>query len=280
MEQNNPLKQYFRQPSNYIKLPSGGKYYPAGTIDFPENHEVAVYPMTARDEMLLKTPDALLNGQAIIEIIKSCVPSVKNPWVMPSADMDACLIAIRMATYGDQFDIDTTCPNCSEEWRFAVDLRTFLDQAQQFTWNEEFSVGPLKFKIWPLTYDQVTKNQTRILEEQRTFQYVTDSELPEEEKIRMFNNSFRVLAELNLQIVADCVKEIITPDGAVVSDRLMITEFFTNCDRQTFTAIREFLDSLRNKELIKPIKLKCQHCEHEYDKSVSFDESFFSGPNS
>ena len=132
MEQNNPLKQYFRQPSNYIRLPSGGKYYPEEAIDFPENQEVAVYPMTARDEILLKTPDALINGQAVIEIIRSCVPNIKNPWVMPAVDLDACLIAVRMATYGDEFELDTKCPNCGEAWRFSVDLRTFLDQTQSY----------------------------------------------------------------------------------------------------------------------------------------------------
>lgn len=279
MDQHNPLKQYFRQPSNYIRLPSQGQYYPMGTIDMPENHEVAVYPMTARDEMLLKTPDALLNGQAIVDIIRSCVPSIKNPWMMPSADLDACLIAVRMATYGDNYEIDTNCPNCDEPWRFAVDLRVFLDQAMNFSWDDTITVNDLTFKIWPLSYDQVTKNQIRILEEQRAFNYVNSSELSDEEKIRLFNDSFRKLAILNLDLVASCVHEIITPGGSVTDENL-IKEFFNECDRNTFTTIREKLDSLRTQDLIKPLQLKCQHCEHEYTKSVAFDESFFSEPNS
>ena len=57
---NNPLETYFRQPSIYIKLPSGGKHYPMGAIEFNENSELAVYPMTAKDEIKMKTPDALL----------------------------------------------------------------------------------------------------------------------------------------------------------------------------------------------------------------------------
>lgn len=279
MEKNNPLKQYFRQPANYIRLPSDGEYYPLGSIDFPENHEVAIYPMTARDEILLKTPDALLNGQAIIEIIRSCVPSVKEPWKMPAVDMDACLIAIRMATYGDNYDIDTSCPNCSEAWRFAIDLRTFLDQAQSYTWNGTIKVGALTFKIWPLTYEQVTKNQIKVLEEQRAISAITDSNLSDEEKVRYFGESFYKLTEINLRLVSECVQEVITPDGSV-TDKEMIIEFFEQCDRETFTAVREHLDNLRSKDTIKPIRLKCQHCEHEYDKPVAFDESFFSAPNS
>jgi len=69
---NNPLKAYFRRPAIYLKLPSEGKYYPQGSVDIPVNGEVAVYPMTAVDEITTKTPDALFNGSAVVEIIKSC----------------------------------------------------------------------------------------------------------------------------------------------------------------------------------------------------------------
>jgi hypothetical protein len=35
---DNPLKQYFRRPSVYIRLPSGGKGYPPGALEIPENY--------------------------------------------------------------------------------------------------------------------------------------------------------------------------------------------------------------------------------------------------
>ncbi len=279
MNNPNPLQQYFRQPSNYIRLPSGGKYYNPDSLAADPSEEFAVFPMTARDEIMLKTPDALINGQAIIEIIRSCIPSIKNPWDMPAIDLDAALIAIRMATYGDSYEIDTKCPNCDEPWRFAVDLRTFLDQTQSFNWEPEFRAGDLVFTIWPLTYDQVTKNQMRILQEQRTLQFVNDSEISEEEKTIMFTNSFKVLSELNLDIVSRCVHKVETPAG-VVKDQEMIREFLNNCDRKLFSGLREHIDSMRQQGTIKPLKLKCQNCEHEYEKSMAFDESFFSEPNS
>ena len=53
--QANPLKKYYRQPKQYIKLPSGYKFYPEGAIQVPESGEIAVYPMTAKDELLFKT---------------------------------------------------------------------------------------------------------------------------------------------------------------------------------------------------------------------------------
>jgi len=96
----NPLANYFRQPKMYMRLPSHGQFYPEGALDTSEIDEYPVYAMTAKDELMFKTPDALMNGQATVEVIKSCIPAIKNPWQMPSLDLDAVLIAIRIATYG------------------------------------------------------------------------------------------------------------------------------------------------------------------------------------
>ena len=71
----NPLKQFFRQPAIYMRLPSQGEYWPEGSIALPENKELPVYPMTAIDEITYRTPDALFNGQAVVNVIKSCVPA-------------------------------------------------------------------------------------------------------------------------------------------------------------------------------------------------------------
>jgi len=99
-EKINPLAGYYRQPKIYLDLPSKGNYYTQGSLDVSEDGRYPVYAMTAKDELMYKTPDALMNGQATVEVIKSCIPSIKDPWKMPSLDVDACLVAIRIATYG------------------------------------------------------------------------------------------------------------------------------------------------------------------------------------
>ena len=71
---NNPLRQYFRRPAVFLNLPTGGESYTEDVIEFPDNKELPVYPMTAIDEITTKTPDALFNGSAMVEIIKSCIP--------------------------------------------------------------------------------------------------------------------------------------------------------------------------------------------------------------
>ena len=120
---SNPLTSFMRQPKIYIRLPSNGKYWPDGSIDMPDNGELPIYSMTAKDELTLKTPDALLNGQAVVDIIQSCVPNIKNAWVTPNIDLDTLLVALRIATYGEMMEISHTVPGTSEEVTHNIDLR-------------------------------------------------------------------------------------------------------------------------------------------------------------
>ena len=146
MEQNtqgkNPLAQFFRQPKIYMSLPSNGKFYPTGALEMPENGELPVFAMTAKDELLMRTPDALMNGASTVEVIKSCVPSIKNPWFMPSIDVDAVLIAIRYATFGQEMGVGTTCPKCSEQDEKEVAKKKMRKDLEEESLNDAIKETP------------------------------------------------------------------------------------------------------------------------------------------
>ena len=71
------LEKYYRQPQLHISLPSKGKWWPPGSIEFSANNELPVMPMTAKDEIAMKQPDALMNGQATVDVVQSCIPGIK-----------------------------------------------------------------------------------------------------------------------------------------------------------------------------------------------------------
>ena len=116
VENSNPLNKYFRQPSVYIKLPSD-LGYSKDVIDMTSTTELPVSPMTAMDEIKFKTPDALMNGQGVVDVIQSCIPNIKNAWEIVSYDLDTVFIGIRIATYGETMDITYTVPNTTEQKR-------------------------------------------------------------------------------------------------------------------------------------------------------------------
>ena len=100
-DNTNPLSGHFRSPKIYTQLPSAGRYYTSKVVEMPDSNELPVFPMTAKDELIMRNPDALLNGEAVSQVIQSCVPNVKNARQLLSNDVDALLLAIQGASYGD-----------------------------------------------------------------------------------------------------------------------------------------------------------------------------------
>ncbi len=270
----NPLANYFRQPKVYIKLPSKGNFYAAGSLDRSANDEYAVYAMTAKDELMFKTPDALMNGSATVEVIKSCVPSITDPWNMPSIDLDAILIAIRIATYGEDMDVSTSCPACSAQNDYAVNLTPYLDHAQNFQYDNTLTVGPLTIHLRPYSYKEVTKTAIKTIEQQKIFNIVNDASISEEAKLEKFGESFVKLTELTVDVVTGCIDKIETPDGDV-SDKTMIKEFINNSDGEVFRKISDRINQLKDELSLKAQNVKCGECSHEFGVELSMDQANF-----
>ena len=104
------LAQFYRQPEIYITLP-GSQFYPEDVLEITASGEIPIFPMTAKDDIIIKTPDALISGEAVVNVISSCVPAIKDPWKMPASDVDFVLIAIRIASFGNEMLLDYTCTN-------------------------------------------------------------------------------------------------------------------------------------------------------------------------
>ena len=112
MTNTNPLLDFARKVELSIKLPSNGNWYPEGMIDYTMTGEVEVYPMLPKDELMLMNPDALLSGQANVNLIKSCVPAIHQPEKLLYPDLNVLLLAIQKATYGDKLTMQVVCPEC------------------------------------------------------------------------------------------------------------------------------------------------------------------------
>jgi hypothetical protein len=270
----NPLTSFYRQPKIYVRLPSKGKFYEPGSLDLSENGEYPVYAMTAKDELLFKTPDALLNGTSTVELIKSCIPAILNPWVMPNIDLDFALIAIRIATYGDKMDVGTNCPHCDAENSYDMDLTAWLDIFNNFIYNTDIVVDPLTVHVRPYTYKEVTKTALKSMEQQRIFQVINDDTLSDEIKLEKFGASFLKLTELTVDVIADCITAIDTPDGSV-SDKDMIKEFIANCSKDIFQKIQDHVVQMKELIEFKAQNVTCGECSKPFSLPVTMDQSNF-----
>jgi rRNA maturation endonuclease Nob1 len=271
---NNPLKQYFRRPSIYLKLPSGGAGYPAGALSRTETGELPVYPMTAIDEITSKTPDALFNGTAIVEIIKSCVPDIKDPWSIPSTDLDAILIAIRSAAQGNDMEIESECPSCKEIAAYAINLIGMLQTMKPGDYTKELQISDLFIKFRPLMYREMNQAAMAQFEIQKMFS--TIETLAEEERTKKTQEAIIKITEVTMAVLAQTIEYVKTPT-VTVNETEFILDFLQNCDKNLYIEIRDYHASLKDSAQIKPQKIKCIHCQHDYEQSIVINATDFFG---
>ena len=195
-----PLEKYQRQPKQYIDLPSKGRWYSPGSLE--KHEEIAVYSMTASDEIATKTPDALLSGNATANIIKNCIPSIRNPWEIPMVDIYTILSAIRMASYGDSISITSKCENCGEENTYEVGLQNMIGHFGDRKFVSEVQVDNMKFDLRPLNYKEFNAINKQNFHLQRRMQQVIptidNEDLQAEESQKIYDG----LAELKTKIKA------------------------------------------------------------------------------
>jgi len=279
-QQGNPLQKYFRQPKVYLRLPSNGKWYPEGSLEFTESGEFPVYAMTARDEIMIKTPDALINGEATTNVIESCIPNIKNAWHVPLIDLDAILLAIRIATYGETMTIFVNTPVTGEEKDFEVNLQNLLDDFYSKNYNDVVELPDMRITIKPLSYKNFTETSLKTFEEQRLFAAVSNEDLPESEKLQTFNKSFKKLTEITIFTLEKSIVSIDT-DSETVTNPDYITEFVQNADKNMFKAVTEHIEKERNKFSVQPLKVEATEEEIEqgvpetYNVPISFDQANF-----
>ena len=270
---NNPMTQYVRQPAIYIRLPSQGKFYPNGALNMPPNGELPVLPMTSVDEITYRTPDALFNGSATVSVIKSCVPNIRDPWVMPSADMDAVLVGIRIASYGHDMDINVACPSCKHSEDLTVDLRKVNDLLTVGDYNTPVIIGDLEFYFQPMTFQTVNQNSQVQMEQQqmiRAFEQSTD----ETERSDQVAKIMTAINQATTKTVAASIAVIKSPT-ALVTENEFIIDFLKNCDSKIFNQLKNHAVALKVASEVKPVSITCTECKHEYTQPFTLDLSSF-----
>lgn len=276
---HNPLAGFYRSPKLYTRLPTQGKFYSDDVIEWPESGELAVFAMTSKDEMIMKNPDALLNGEAVAQVIKSCVPAVLKPRQLVSNDVDALLVAIQGATTGDDIQVQAKCTNCSEEINSVASIEAALDSMALLKESYSFDTDSgLEIEIRPYSYESTVKAGIANFQSSRSLQSlqnITD----EIEQLKAFNSNFVQIAALNFDLMVDSVasiKGVADDEPFVVTDRDQIRNFLENCDSKIGNKIEESIDEVNKIGVNKKIMLECEACGNVFEKEIGFDPVNFS----
>jgi len=281
---DNPLVKYYTDPKTYVKLPSGGAFYsekPELSID----GEVGILPMTAVDEMLFQSPDNLLNGESLFKVLARCVPGIKNTREIPSPDLDAILVGLRIATYGHDMDVDALCPKCSEKNTYSINLPTLLGNATEL--ESEYVIelnNDIKLRVRPFTVESTISIALYAVElsaMQRQVQMTTDA--TEEEAIAairttMEKSSKRLIELISLSIIDVTIAQPTEDDAdavLVVSDSKHIQEWVEVLTVGEYKKIRTKVEEISGLGLARTLNASCTSCEHTWDVQIGVDPASF-----
>lgn len=272
---SNPLSKYYRSPKLYTQLPSLGKFYDDDVVEVPENGELAVFSMTAKDEMIMKNPDALLNGEAVARVIASCVPAVKKPRMLVNNDVDALLVAIQGATAGDIIQISTKCPKCEETVEAEASIEASLQNMTLLEDTYKFETeSVLEIEVRPFTYESTVKAGIANFQSTRSLQSLQNIE-DEMEQLKAFNSNFMQIAALNFDLIVDSVASVRGKDEEgdtfVVTNRNTIREFLENCESSVGKSVEKYIAEVNKIGIQRTVLLLCDECEHQFEHEIGFD---------
>ena len=116
------INSIYKIMTETIDLPSEGRFYNSGakTVD--------IKPITAKEEDILSNERLLRSGKAFDELIKACVVNWNgiNFDDLLVGDKNAILIAIRIISLGDEYNVNVTCPNCMTKSDLSISLKEDL----------------------------------------------------------------------------------------------------------------------------------------------------------
>lgn len=273
----NPLIQAYRKPNMYVTLPSGGRFYK----DKPKlsaDNELAVYAMTARDELITKTPDALFNGEATVSLIKSCCPDIADPNNMPVSDLLVILVGIRQASFGKDIDVDVKCPKCEHTNQLTLDASAMLSNTKSTTADQECMIqDDIKVTCNPYTLHDRTTLQVQQIKQQKMIASLADAKLDDQARQELFGKTFVEIAELTVALITNSISSV-NANGEVISDKEMIKEWLQSITKGDYDKIKNKVEELSQSGLETAFNAECQSCQHKWKTGVDLDvANFFVG---
>lgn len=274
----NPLQKYHRVPKIYVKLPSRGQFYPDDLMTTSINDEVGVCALTARDQILLKTPDAMLNGEALRQVIVSCVPTLKDALILVEPDINTLAVAIKIATNGPNMDLELDCPSCQAKNNYQINLQNLLDNQSYIDENVNLEIADgLTIQLRPYNFEQRHLQILNELERAQASRILeTDNNIGENEKLIRLSKQVADMTDRTFALVSKSVISItITATNEIVTQTEWINSYLQGLTKLQADSIFDKLREINEIGIQTGYDFTCNQCNHEWHQQLDLDPTSF-----
>lgn len=234
-------------PTEVIDLPSKGFFYPEG---HPlASGKIEMKYMTAKEEDILSTPGLIKQGIVIDKLLQSLIVTKFNYNDLLTVDKNAIFIAARILGYGKDYEVEITCPKCTQKSKTVVDLQEF--EEKEISWdNYHKGYSSHKFTL-PISKKELTL---------KFLTHGDEKKIEEDAKAaKKHNKILGVDAELTTRL-KQC---IIGVDGA--EDRATINKTVDSMLARDSLALRTHLKN-STPDIDTTFTFTCNHCDEDHEK--------------
>jgi hypothetical protein len=120
---NNPVE--IATPTQIVDLPSKGLFY-SKEHPWYGKESVEIRFMTAKDEDILVNKSYIQKGVVIDKLLSNVILDKKvNLDSILLCDKSALIVGARITGYGSEYEVNVSCPSCSENSKYNFDLSLF-----------------------------------------------------------------------------------------------------------------------------------------------------------
>lgn len=244
----------FEIPVETIPLPSAGKVYSAEPLASSET--IDIKSMTAREEDILTSRALIKKGTVITELIKSCLVDKRiNPSELLAGDRNALMVAIRITGYGEEYEAETECSECSTRTMHMFNLSELPIKRLEIDPIEP-NVNAFSF-VLPYTKKNVK------------FKFLSGRD--EEEISATAEKQKKLQLNVDSSVTTNLLYSIISVDG--ITDRAKISNFVRNMPARDSLALRNYIRDNEPGILMKQ-DAPCQSCGHVEEVDMPLGISF------
>jgi hypothetical protein len=207
------------------------------------------------------------------------VPNVKNVREMISNDIDVLLVAVQGATHGDDIEVTAPCPSCDNAITGIASVEGAIESMIELEEVYKVDAAPdLQIAIKPFKYKNTIQAGIASFQSSRSLQVL--GELPDDmDKLKVFNESFMKMADMNYQLIVDAVHSVTIgkgKDAQNITDRDHIKEFLDNCEATIGKAVETAVTEVNKIGIQKTMMFLCEECEvekgpNEFEAGINFD---------
>ena len=248
----------FVVPTEFVELPSGGKYYPPGHALHGES-AIEIKQMTAKEEDMLTSRTLLKKGVALDRVISSLIINKTiDPDSLLVGDRNAIIVSTRVSAYGNDYTTKVACPACGTTQEYSFDLNS----ANVYAGEDQHTVGVKDNNdgTFNVHLDRTKVDVTfRLLTGRDEKTFIAGTELDKKQKIDR-----NVTRQLSGMIVA------VNGDHSAAAINYMVHNMPSADSRQLRLAYR-----LSSPNIDLTQHFECNECSHDQDMEVPLNADFF-----